>query len=214
MSRSDASKTLLCAALATALPAAAELAPVDDETLQAVSGADGIAANLWMYINADADGTPIPCPTAAQHANGTPECRLALQFAAREDENVWLVIKDYYGVIRLNNVWIDAANADGGDSTHRDITTYLGGYNPNGKPVVQLSYDHSGISATAAAYDDADWLLSLGRITAEYDAAGVPGYLRSDVSGSALGLTIADGVNGSGGPANMRFDGRMQMYGF
>lgn len=93
------------------------------------------------------------------------------------------------------------------------------------------------------AYDDLAMLMNIGRMTAEYDcgtaintAAGihvagcsssvagwdgvdrVPGYLRDAIPGAPISLRTAHGISAStlspNAPAQMRLDGRLQLYGF
>lgn len=204
---------------------AGEMAELSETDLSGVAGQAGIAMNVEWAINASASGstvTPVACPTSAMHANGTPECRIALEFADRA--GIWLVMKNYYGLVRLNKVWVDAArtrSTASGYSNAASVARFPVAFNPNNLPAVQLSYDHSALAATTSFYGDAEMFLNVGRLTAEFDCApsgapvvcgtATPGYLRDAVTGTPLSLRVADGANGT---AQIRFDGKMQMYGF
>lgn len=182
---------------------------LSDTDMADVSGREGIAMNIGWHINATLSGstvTKVPCSVP------TTECRLGLSFADRP--GIWLVMKDYYGIIALNAVWIDAATSPATNSVHYDASRFPVGYSPNNKPMIQLSYDHSSLGASQAYYGDALYYLHAGRVTAEFDSGGTPGYLRNSVTGAPLSLRAADGPNGINGPAQIRFDGKMQMYGF
>ena len=187
-----------------------EMAALSESDMADVSGQEGVAMNLEMAINANVSGasvTPIACPA------NTADCRLALQFNDRTDQ--WIVMKEYYGLIRLNKVWVDAANTPNAYTIYTNngaaLNPYLAGYDPRNKPVVQLSYDHSSLGAATSFYGDAALFLNVSRMTMEF---GSTGYLNNAVTGSALALRIADGPNGVNGAAQIRFDGKMQMSGF
>lgn len=195
--------------------AASALEPLTDPQLGKVDGGEGIAVNLELLINAERVGagvTPVACPDGGVHPNGAPDCRLALQFNDRP--GTWLVLKNYYGLFSLNRVWLDSERTPASASGFCDaacLARFPADFDANNRPVVQLSYDHSNLAANAAFYGDGELFLNIDRISAEF---GPTGYLLNDVSGSALGVRIADEANGTNGPARLRFDGQMQMYGY
>lgn len=199
-----------------AMPASSPaLEPLDDAHMADVVAREGVAMDLTLRWNAQWSGgavTPINCPTSAQVTNGTPDCRLALQFNDRTD--TWLVLKEYYGVIQLNAVQLDAARTPAGPSGLCDTDCQVrwpAGVSPYNKPSLQFSYRRDGIAENSAYYGDSALFLNASRVTAEF---GAQGYLDDAVSGSALGLRMADGPNGSNGPAQIRFDGQMQIFGY
>ena len=202
-----------------------EMASLNDEELSGVSARQGIALNFEMLINATLNdsGNVVPdnCPTSALVASGTPDCRFALQFNGIED--AWLVVKEYYGIFKLNAVRIDGVRTQNSVSGYCDAACQARfgvGFDPDDRPAIQMSYDHSDLGSNTAFYNDAEIFLHAGKVAAEFnqtDPGGniiVPGYLRNETPGSAIGLRMADGVNGAGGPAQMRFDGNMMMYGY
>lgn len=207
------------AAVLCALAQAQTLTPLSEDAMSRVAGGEGIAMTLELGINASISGnsvTPIACPAQ------TADCRLALQFNDRS--GIWVVIKNYYGLIRLKKVWIDAAVTPATPSLYAGNPYLVSGGSPVtalNSPVVQLSYDHSSLTNPLTSfYDDASYYVSMGRISAEFDspmppaAVTTPGYLANATPGSVIGLRVADGPNGVNGAAQIRFDGKMQMYGF
>lgn len=236
---------LLCAAgFVRAAPAGGAvhtMQALPEQTLADISAGDGIALNLEYRINADAAGNPVACPTAIMHSNGTPDCRLAMSFSDRL--GIWLVMKDYRGILKLNNIWIDAVNSPPTYTTYTNngaaLNPYLQGYDPRNKPMMQLT---AGNWATALAggvatyntylnsntYGDAAMFVNIARLTAEYNcgtinyAGGIhtacgstiPGYLRDAVTGAAISLRTANGVVNPNDPAQVRLDGRLQIFGY
>ncbi|MZR63073.1 hypothetical protein [Alcanivorax sp. DP30] len=195
-----------------------ELTELDDDALSGVMAREGIALNLEVLINATQDnaGNIIPdiCPSTG--ISGTPDCRFALQF--NSVDNAWLVVKDYYGLMSLNEVRVDGVRMDSTASgkCDADCLSRFSGFDPNGKPAIQLSYDHSDLGASESFYGDAELFLHAGKVAAEFNdsGTGTPGYLRDMTPGSAIGLLMADGPNGIDGAAKIRFDGNVKMYGY
>ncbi|MCH8541995.1 MAG: hypothetical protein LAT61_00365 [Alcanivorax sp.] len=205
----------------TSLAQALNLEPLDDDDMAGISGREGVGVNFSFLINAElaSDGqiTPIACPGVGTHSNGTPDCRLALQFNDMSDEaglKAWLVLKDYHGAFSINGVRFDSVRTSATPSSLCDAqcaARFPAGFSPDDKPALQLSYDHSDMQPGAAHYGDVLFYFSAARITAEF---GDTGYLLDNTSGSALGIRMADGPNAINGAAQMRFDGQLQMYGY
>ena len=204
---------------------ATELVPMNDESLAEISAREGIALNFEMLINATLDSngelTPEHCPDATQVASGTADCRFALQFNSIDD--AWLVVKEYYGVFRLNEVRVDGVRTPSNASGYCDSDCqgrFGPGFDPDDRPAIQLGYDHDDLGENEAFYGDASLFLNAGKVVAEFnqkDGGGsivTPGYLRNETPGAAIGLRMADGPNASGGSAQIRFDGNMMMYGY
>jgi hypothetical protein len=194
-----------------AVVGATELVPLSDDAMSDIDGGEGIALNVDFVINAYLDKdtdtiTEIPCPA------GVPDCRLALEF--NDMDGAWLVLKDYYGAFSLNRVWLDANRTPSTASGYCDAacqSRFAPGFDANDRPVVQLSYDHSDIGLAAAYYGDGNLFYEISRITAEF---GSNGYLTDNVSGAALGVRVSDSSAPGTASAQVRFDGRMQLYGF
>lgn len=196
---------------------AGDMQALSEDALSSISGQEGIAMNLEIAINSTVSGntvTPTACPA------NTADCRLAFQLNDRT--NQWIVLKDYYGLIRLNKVWLDAATSDASASAYVYSSAsdpvlvavpnrFPSGINFYSQPMVQLSYDHSSLGASTSFYGDAAIYLNASRMTMEF---GTTGYLNNAVTGSALALKMADGPNAVNGAAQIRFDGKMQMSGF
>lgn len=219
--------------------AALPMESLTDEAMEEVAGQQGIALNLEFRINAKADGQPVDsaeCPTVGALTGGA-SCRMA--FALADLNGAWIVLKGYRGLNKLTNIRLDATTF-GGNSVHRDLASYMGGYDPNNKPAIQLT---AGNWATALAggattyntylntgtYQDFTTALNVERLSAEFDSGGVPGYLRDAIAGAPISIRIAHG-NGlvpdpnnppdvmfgpyTNDPARIRLDGRLQIHGF
>jgi hypothetical protein len=96
----------------------ADMTPVKDSVLQSVTGQSGISLGLELDINVvdqNEDGDvdligggfqPISGCGLGAFSSGSPgACRLALSFANRSGE--WLVLKDFYGSLRIDNLYLD-----------------------------------------------------------------------------------------------------------
>lgn len=210
-----------------------------DEAMEEVSAQQGIALNLEFRINAKADGQPVDsseCPTVGALTGGA-SCRVAL--ALPDLAGAWIVLKGFRGLNKLNNIRLDATTF-GGNSVYRDLATYMGGYDPNNKPAIQLTAGNwaTALAAGASAYNtylntgtyqDFTTALSIERLSVEFDSGAVPGYLRDAIPGAPLSMRLAHG-NGlvpdpnnppdvmfgpyTNDPARIRLDGRLQVHGF
>lgn len=201
----------LASGLATA--AIADMEPLDEEEMQSVAAQQGISVSLELRINAKEDGEPVDsseCPTVGALTGGS-SCRIGITFADRD--GMWIALKSYRGILAFKNIRLDAATF-GGNSVHRDITTYMGGYDPNNKPAIRLTAGNWARSTGAAPptcetvptgancrtylnqpnYNDFTAALNIERLSAEFDSGGTPGYLRDAVSGSALSMRMAHGI--------------------
>lgn len=230
--------------------------PMTDEDLGMVSAKQGVAFNLEFRINAQADGSAVPsseCPTVAGLTGGS-SCRLAVYLA--DHDGMWIVMKNYRGLIRLNNIRIDAVNLPASGSLRRDISSYLAGYDPNGKPAIQLTSGPWGVASAAgtnlssttyysfinqSSYNDLAVGLDIQRVSLEFDCGAsvsgtiylsgcgsstagwdgndrVPGYLTDTISGAPLSVRMARGISSSNlaptAPAQIRLDGRLQIFGY
>lgn len=209
-----------------ALPATAMQA-LDDASLEEVTGQDGIAVALELRVNADAAGNPLASLSNCAGV-GNP-CRLALSFANRAGE--WLVIKDWYGVINIDPIYLDAGVRSDAASNpaYFDASKFADGSgnclvtgNPGAcsvadvtsGPALVLSYPGTTLgynpgTVTSSGYDSMTMSFNLGRLAVEFDGVN-PGYL-NDANGSFLGATVGDL---SGGPAGAAFGGKAYVFGF
>lgn len=209
---------LIALLAALAFPAGAhavspEMPSLSDEDMDTVVGREGIAVSLELRINAKADGEPVDaseCPTVGSLTGGA-SCRMGITFADRD--GMWIALKSYRGILALKNIRLDASTF-GGSSIHRDITTWMGSYDPNNKPAIRLTAGNWARSVGVNApncevnptgancytymnqpnYNDFTAAVSIERLSAEFDSGGTPGYLRDAVSGAALAFRMAHGI--------------------
>src|SRR5690554_2456474 len=156
------------------------LQPLDEEALGNVTGQEGIALDIELRQNADADGNPLASLSNCSGV-GNP-CLLAVQFNNRTDlGGEWLMIKDFYGVMRLNDLWLDGADTPVSASPYSnpDIfkngagTCLLSGSNhagciPNNVPVLKMHFP--GDYATFE--EDIEIFINIGRMSVQYGADG------------------------------------------
>lgn len=165
-------------ALANDADAGAGLQALSDADMAAVDAKAGIAIDLDFRINALANGDPIACPTVGSATS----CRLALNFAERN--GMWIVMKNYRGIIRLSNIWMDAANLPNAWTVQTTNGTVLnpalGGYDPRNKPALQLTAGNwanalaGGASAyntylNSSAYNEFTTAINIEKLSGEYN---------------------------------------------
>lgn len=190
-----------------------DMQPLSEEEMEGVSAQQGIAIGLEYRINAKENGDPVDsseCPTVGGLTGGK-SCRLALNYADRD--GMWIVLKGYRGIIKFANVRLDATTF-GGSTVHRDLTTYMGGYDPNSKPAIRITSGSwartTGAGAPACEtaptaapcytymnqpnYTDFTLALNIDSMGMEFDSGGVPGYLRNAVAGAAASMRFAHGI--------------------
>lgn len=151
---------------------------LDDAGLEEVAAQQGIAFDLEYRINSKANGEVVDsseCPTVGALTGGA-SCRMAYSLA--DNSGMWIVAKNYRGLIKLTNIRIDATTLAAAWTSHTSGTaTGTGGvaaymnpnlcintsgctsasplssyYNPLSKPAFQLT---SGNWATAKAVSTA-----------------------------------------------------------
>lgn len=205
------------------------LEPVEDSELSDISGRSGIALDFeleWNYDSEIVDSLTTPqnemALCSADPLSNT-ECRLALNFNNREGE--WAVLKGVYGVLKLNNVYVDAAQPND-TSGYQDFDRFKDGDGNcllsqgctvagiNSLNAMQLSFGSGG----APTLDDKDieFGFTITSIGVEY---GETGYLDNDNTGFA-GVKFGDVGAGSdfavygNSPATADVDGRIYVSGF
>lgn len=185
--------------------------PMNDHELQSISGGDAIQLTLRLRNNVGEDNLP---DTAC---GGTPDpCRLGLEFVAREGN--WLVLKDFYGSLAIEDVRLEGAFLSNSGSNYRDLSRFedadgnclLSPCNPDGLPAIQLDYP---FSKGPGEYQDMHTFLNIGRMAVEVDDGLTPGFMLDNNPGSALAFRMSDSGS-SNGDMQMRFDGRAFLYGF
>lgn len=82
--------------------------PMAEEEMGNTLAQDGVSLRLEFLINAKLDGSPMNGAAGEEIDCSLPSdpCRFALQFAGRDDK--WLVFKGYSGILRINDIRLDA----------------------------------------------------------------------------------------------------------
>lgn len=214
---------LIVAMLGCPWVAGAELLSMDDDSLSSVAAQRGINIGFSLDLNTTsievADNLTVDAPVAGcgtGNYNGGPgtadTCRLAIEIVNRTNE--WLVFKDFYGHMRIPDLYIDggtfleaggAAFFDGDKFRDDDGTCLLGDCTTsaslNSLNAIVLSFpdqadtlptpSYNPATGVSTGYDDLSLALSIGGLAVEY---GATGYDNND-RGSFLGLRIADNNN-------------------
>lgn len=185
---------------------------LSEDELAAASGQDGIAMNIELRANANPDGTPLAfAPFNGCSGNNNP-CKLGLEFAGRPGQ--WIMLKDYYFLLRYVDLWLDSGSTPASNSPYRNLSRFrdsLGNQllaNPNSQPALAVSFP------VKTGYQDIRASLFIGRLAAEFDATGPctgAGYFCDQATGSVLGLKIS---NMSGQAVGINVDGKMKIFGF
>lgn len=230
MSRFVSVTTLVFASVISgSVMAAGSLESLGDEELSDVSGREGIAVDMDLYLNSNpasgvSNGQPLASlSNCAGIGNG---CRIALQFNNRLNAGgEWLVLKDVYGSMLIRNLFIDGAFSQLAASSYADSTRFLSGAGvclPNtavaagscasavlDKPMLQMSFQ--SVNAVGGNYTtfepDLQLHLNIGRVAVEYGATGYS----SDARGSFMGVLISDTQQLR---ARADIDGRVFLTGF
>lgn len=195
--------------------AQAEAIPMNDRELDETVAQEGVAIDLEMRWNANADGTPLaaaPYNNCTGNGNG---CRIAWQ--ANNRTNEWVVFKDFYMLVRLNNIRLDATTLPAVSSPYADATRFqnssgvciVAGCNPNGLPALMLSFAGNA-TTTEVDYE----ILANARLSMEVSATGYS----ADTNQGYNGFRVADSNGaysaGQNLPAKIDMDGRVMIYGF
>jgi hypothetical protein len=230
MSRLVSSVALLVVSLLTSAGSVAgALESLGDEALADVSGREGIAVDMDLYLNSNpASGVSNGQPLASlANCSGIGNgCRIALQFNNRLNAGgEWLVLKDVYGSMLIRNLFIDGAFSQLAPSSYADSSRFLNGAGvclPNpavaagscasavlDKPMLQMSFQ--SVNAVGGNYTtfepDLQLHLNIGRVAVEYGATGY----NSDARGSFMGVLISDTQQLR---ARADIDGRVFLTGF
>lgn len=195
---------------------------LDDGSLAAVSGREGIAVDLELRVNTDSAGAPLSSLSYC-YGNNNP-CRLAFQFHNRgSGGGEWIVWKDFFGTMKINNLWIDAGQTPSSGSGYQDTVAnnrFMGGAlgttclldssktaatcheAARNKPMLAQRFNNGAAGGIQL-------FMNLGRVATEY---GTTGY-NSDFRGSSLGVLIGD-TSSRYAPAQMKIGGKVGLYGF
>lgn len=207
------------------------LESLDDGALSDVTGREGIAVDMDLYLNSNpaagaSNGQPLAslggC-TGTTSANG---CRIALQFNNRLNAGgEWLVLKDVYGSMLIRNLFIDGAFSPLAASSYADSNRFLSAAGvclPNiataaascasavlNKPMLQMSFQSAqAVGGNYTTFEpDLQLHLNIGRMAVEYGATGYA----NDNRGSFMGILISDTQQLR---ARADIDGRIFLTGF
>jgi len=204
-------------ALLLAIRTAHGLEPVSDDELASVTGAEGVQLSLRLRNNIDSGGSPMGC---TGNLNG---CRMGLEFSGRE--GIWLMLKDYYGAIEINDIRLEGDVLPGTATSYADANRFrsltdgngdgqgdclVDGCDPSGLQAVRVSYP---FSKAPGEYNDLKLLVNIGRTALEFDDGATPGYMRDAAGGSVLGFRMADS-EALNSPSRSRFMGNAYVFGF
>lgn len=193
---------------------AGQLEPLNDQELQSVSGGEALQFDLRLRNNVNENNDPIGCS-----GNLNP-CRLGLEFTDRDGR--WLMLKEFYGTLDIQDVRLQSASLNESDSPYRDATRFEGSdghclltnCDPNGLSAIGINYP---FNKEAGHYQDLKTFLNIGRVGIEFDHASnggvTPGYLRDQNDASMISYRISDS-SAANAPMQMRFDGSALIYGF
>tara|TARA_Y100000588_G_scaffold220704_3_gene234601 strand:+ start:1126 stop:1749 length:624 start_codon:yes stop_codon:yes gene_type:complete len=186
------------------------LEPVNDDELATVTGAEGVQLSLRLRNNLDGNGAPRHCTGSL---NG---CRMGLEFAGRE--GIWLMLKDYYGALEINDIRLEGDVLPGTATSYADPDRFLSltgdclvnDCDPSGLQAVRVSYP---ASKGPGEYNDLNLLVNIGRTALEFDDGTTPGYMRDVAGGSVLGFRMADSQT-LNAPSRSKFMGNAYVFGF
>lgn len=82
------------------------LQPLNDSQLSAITGRQGIAMDFEYAMNADYQGHPLDVDGKGKCVGAGNHCTLGI--TVNKHTNMWVMMKDLFGVQRLNDFWIDA----------------------------------------------------------------------------------------------------------
>jgi hypothetical protein len=219
----------------------ADLAPIDDDHLAAVTGTgNGIAFEIQTLINTDTTGAPLTGFGAGCSSNDTrgltnlaPQpCSavLALQFSGRQ--GAWLVMKDYYGILSIPTLNLDAylnpttntsyynSNRFKNDAATPACISDMSTCNPAGMGSFAFTFPNSA----QTDFTDIGIYLHIGRLAIEYDATATScptinsgtgtncGY-NQDAFGGFAGVIVSD-TSAARAQAQISVAGRVRVYGF
>lgn len=217
---------------------AIELVPLADEELAEVRGREGVALDFEYRYNADTDGNPLASMGGCEGApseNEADPCSMAITVNNRE--GMWVMLKDMYGVQKINSIWLDGGGfveGEGGEllleyagkshalsNNHPDPERFQdadGNCLLPGKSGSDCLAD--GLLGLVIQYpgehdefeEDVTWHLHIGRATVQFQDPNTdtPPYLQ-DKAGSFLTYQIRDFHQNE---AMIDYDGRVIMFGF
>lgn len=194
-----------------AAPAVAMQA-MEDSDLGDVVGQEGISIKLELRVNADAAGAPLSGAGDDINCNGlTGPCTFSLGFANRPGE--WLVFKEYYYALRVDNQYLDASTLSetGSNAAYFDAAESLPGTSGNSR-----FEDSSGTCLLSGGCTAANiatlqaMRMSVPATATSYDRTGngsSSGYTSVLLGGSVGGLAVQFGATAYDTPTTASFLG-------
>ncbi len=225
-----------------AIATASGMRTLSDSELSEVSGREGVVISFDYYLNSEktndkaTDGQVLGAYCGASSLN----CRFTWQIAGRGEgeqgsyAGEWLVYKDGYASLSVNELSLDAAFLGDASSPAWVNDAFIAGNkrfqdvdgsclleggctvaNMMLTPALRTHYSNTSgsynpLDGTTNGYNDVLLGMHIGGLAVEYDAGAVPGYNRND-QGSFMGLSIRDN---NGPRAGIAFGGDFYMYGF
>lgn len=230
-------KNLISLATLMAFPLsnAAQLEPMNDAEMGAVTGKNAIQLTVKMHNNVvvSNDNNHVRGNHCVPDTNGYSPCRLGMEFVDKERN--WLVMKQFYGYLNLTDIRLEGVSLPSSNTAYYDPERFeradgtcmiAGTCNPKGLSAIKMSYPSSKGSGQ---YLDMQTFLNIGAMVVETnnpsanysdgsnpdrpDAVTDYGFMRDQTQGVANAFRISDS---SGPNANMqvRFDGSTLIYGF
>lgn len=196
------------------------LVPLDEDEMALVVGREGVALDFEYGMNAGPDSQPLASLDNCQGQGNL--CNLAITLNNRPD--MWVMLKDMYGMMRLNTMWLDGGETDSAlanSNAHADPTRFHdqagnclikpgatgAACNANNLPALLIQYPGSD----SVFEVDVEWHLYIGRATVQH---GPDSFLPvNDAPGSFMSYQITD-MRGGQREAHFDYDGRVLMFGW
>lgn len=212
------------------------LIPLDDIQLSGVTGREGVALDFVYTMNAhyeDGPGYAAGDPLASLNDCSGLYNPCSLGITVNNREGMWVMLKDMYGIQKINNFWLDGMEtANVGTVVGvADESRFMDGGNcvlPGGgsrtpclpgspsMPALAMQYGPHADSSDGG-FDtfetDVEWHLHIGRVTVQYDdpVNGLAYLPANDKPGSFMSYQITDMHQTA---AKFDYDGRVVMFGW
>ena len=206
---------------------------LDDAEMSDLTGQEGISVRLELLINADSNGDPLTAASPDSYIDcsaASDPCRYALEFEGRAGK--WLVFKGYSGILRINDLRLDAQTSMGAlspvsNTAYFNASKFLSSSGacllPGGvcnaaavsaMPALRASYPDTTPgydigTGTSTGFTSLELGIRLDGIGAEF-GVGAAGYM-ADANGSFLGFNVRD-LNGPA--AGFAVAGSALIFGF
>ena len=207
------------------------LTALGDSELSQIAGREGVALDFTYAMNAyetDRDGHEAGDPLAslANCSDLQNPCSLGITVSNRD--GLWVMLKDLYGIQKINNFWIDGRETkdvsynpaladtsrfdDGAGCVLPGDSGAACTASARQLPALAMSYGPASGDGYATFETDVEWHLHIGRVSVQYDDAGGAAYLpANDKPGSFMSYQITDMHQKM---AKFDYDGAVIMYGW